>query len=125
MNIVILNGDDKPIYEQIYNQLAAQIIGGELTADFCLPSIRNVARELSVSIITVKKAYELLEAGGFIYTKAGKGCFVAPMTKPCLEDKKRSIVEEKLKKDIPYYRELGLSLNELIGLISEFYKDQK
>lgn len=119
IDIVISAKDEKPIYEQVREQLASQIINGELAANFCLPSIRVVARELNISVITVKKAWELLESEGFIYTRAGKGCFVAEHKQQHLEDKKIALAAEKLQRDLPYYKGLGLSLDELIALVSK------
>ena len=78
MNLFIDNKSGKPIYEQIYSQIKAQIISGELCEDEALPSIRNLAKDLRISVITTKRAYEELEREGFLYTVAGKGCFVAP-----------------------------------------------
>ena len=78
MNIFIDNKSGKPIYEQIYSQIKAQIISGALEEDDGLPSIRNLAKDLRISVITTQRAYEELEREGFIYTVAGKGCFVAP-----------------------------------------------
>ena len=78
MNIFIDKKSGKPIYEQIYSQIKAQIISGALEEDDGLPSIRNLAKDLRISVITTKRAYEELEREGFIYTVAGKGCFVAP-----------------------------------------------
>ena len=78
MNISIDNKSGKPIYEQIYSQIKAQIISGALEEDDGLPSIRNLAKDLRISVITTKRSYEELEREGFIYTVAGKGCFVAP-----------------------------------------------
>ena len=121
MNIIISNKSEKPIYEQVYEQITSQIISGELEANFCLPSIRVIAKELDISIITVKKAWEMLEYNNFIYTRAGKGCFITEYAKKHLEDKKFAIAKEKLKKDIPYYKNLGLSLEELIEFIKQEY----
>ncbi len=121
MDIVIVNTSDKPIYQQIYEQISAQIIKGELQSDICLPPIRTVAAELRISVITVKKAWETLEQKGFIYTMAGKGCFVAPLHPNELSDKRSSIVAEKVKKDVEYYKTLGLSLDELKGLFDEYF----
>lgn len=121
MDIIIVTSE-KPIYEQIYEQITAQIINGDLQANFCLPSIRVVARELGISIITVKKAWEMLESNQFIYTKAGIGCFVTEYAKKHLEDKKFALATEKLKKDIPYYKNLSVTLEEIIVLLKkEFY----
>ncbi|MCX5774892.1 MAG: GntR family transcriptional regulator [Firmicutes bacterium] len=119
MNLAILSKSNKPIYEQIYDQIVAQIISGELEAHFCLPSIRVVASQLGVSVITIKKAWELLEADQFIYTKAGKGCFVTEYAPLKLDDKKILLGREKIRQDIQYYKGLGLSLEEILKIITE------
>ena len=77
MNLYIDNRSGSPIYDQIYTQIKHQIISGELEADQALPSIRNLAKDLRISVITTKRAYEDLEAAGFIHTVPGKGSFVA------------------------------------------------
>ena len=123
INIVISNASDKPIYQQLFDQISAQIIRGELEQGFCLPPIRTVARELRISVITVKKAWEDLERKGFIDAIAGKGCFVAPQPGE-LATKRGELAEEKLKKDIGYYKSLGLSLEELQELIRRFYHEE-
>ena len=76
MKIFIDNRGGMPIYEQIYNQIKAQIINSSLNEDESLPSIRNLAKDLRISVITTKRAYDELERDGYIYTVAGKGCFV-------------------------------------------------
>jgi GntR family transcriptional regulator len=121
MNIVISNTSDKPIYQQLFEQISAQIIKGELEKDFCLPPIRTVAKELRISVIPVKKAWEDLERAGFIYTMVGKGCFVASLLPDELGRKRDELASGRLKKDIAYYRELGLSLEELLDLIRRNY----
>lgn len=121
MNIVIAIKSAKPIYEQIYDQIAAQILSGELTANYCLPSIRVVAKELNISIITVKKAWENLETNGFIFTRAAVGCFVSDNGKANLQNKKRQLAEEKLQQNLPYYKELGISKDELLDMINKLY----
>ena len=78
MNIFIDNKSGLPIYDQIYSQIKTQIINGELKEDDALPSIRGLAKDLRISVITTKRAYDELEREGFIYTVAAKGCFVAP-----------------------------------------------
>lgn len=121
MNIVINNTSDKPIYQQIFEQISSQIIKGELPRDYCLPPIRTVAKELRISVITIKKAWEELERGGFIYTMAGKGCFVAPLKPGDLDVKRNDMAQEKIKKDIAYYKSLGLTLPDVIELIKRHY----
>lgn len=122
MRLTVSNKSDKPIYEQIYEQISAQILNGELKADFCLPSIRVVAKELSISVITVKKAWEQLEWNGFIYTRAGKGCFVTGHPDKSLTRKRITLAETKLKEQLPYYKALGLSTDELVELIKRLYQ---
>jgi GntR family transcriptional regulator len=123
MNIVINNTSNKPIYQQIFEQISSQIIKGELGRDYCLPPIRTVAKELRISVITIKKAWEELERRGFIYTMAGKGCFVAPLQPHDIDSKRSSMAEEKIKKDIEYYKSLGLTLEEIIDMIKRHYGD--
>lgn len=117
MNIIISNTSNKPIYQQLFEQISAQIIKGEMEKDFCLPPIRTVAKELRISVIPVKKAWEELERAGFIYTMVGRGCFVASLQPYELGSKRDELATEKIKKDISFYKELGLSLDELLELI--------
>ena len=97
MNLFIDNKSGKPIYEQIYSQIKAQIISGELCEDEALPSIRNLAKDLRISVITTKRAYEELEREGFLYTVAGKGCFVAPKNVELLREENLKRIEEHLE----------------------------
>lgn len=122
MNLVIAKKSEKPIYEQLYEQIVAQIINKEVEPHFCLPSIRNVATELGVSVITIKKAWEMLEENKFIYTISGKGCFVVDHPDEHLCETKTTLAREKLKEDVAYYKQLGISTEELIELIIEEYK---
>ncbi|MFC2063770.1 GntR family transcriptional regulator [Chloroflexota bacterium] len=123
MNLVISLSSDDPIYQQIFDQVSAQIIKSQLPSDYCLPPIRTVARELHISVITVKRAWEELERAGFIYTMAGKGCFVAHLTPETLQDKRFLLVEGKLSKDIEYYKSLGFSLEEIVELVKLSYEE--
>ena len=91
MDIIITNNSESPIYEQIYDQIKAMILSGELKEGDALPSMRLLAKELRISVITTKRAYEELEREGFLYTVPGKGCFVAPKNVELLR-------EENLKK---------------------------
>lgn len=122
MDIIILNKSEKPIYEQIYEQVASLILNGELQPGSCLPSIRTLAKDLEISVITVKQAYEMLEENELIYTRAGKGCFVCEHPKKQLTDKKYSLAVLQLKKDLPYYKNLGLTIEEILKLIKEYFK---
>lgn len=123
MNILISNTSDKPIYQQLFEQLSSQIIKGELAVDTCLPPIRTVAKELRISVITVKKAWEELERMGFIHSMVGRGCFVAPLQSRDLNQKRDALVFEKLHKDLAYYKALGLGKPDFIRLVERHYDD--
>lgn len=120
MNIVVSNKSEKPLYEQIYECVSAEILSGELPADTCLPSIRVVARELNISVITVKKAWEQLEWNGFIYTRAGKGCFVAPQ-RQAADTRRRQLAEARLKEAVPYLRSLGLTADDAADIVRDLF----
>lgn len=111
MNILIDNKSGAPIYDQIYSQIKAQIIAGELKCDEALPSIRSLAKDLRISVITTKRAYEELEREGFIYTVAAKGSFVAAKNLELLR-------EENLRKIEAHMAEIS-RLAELCGLGKE------
>ena len=121
MNIVISGASDKPIYKQIYEQVSGQIVRGELKPGVMLPPIRTVAKELRISVITVKKAWEDLERLGFIYTMVGRGCFVADLSAGDIVYKRSAMLEEKIKKDIEYYKSLGLTLEDIIKAVKKCY----
>ncbi len=123
MDIIISNTSDKPIYQQLIDQLSAQIIKGELKSGDALPPIRTVAKELRISIITVKTAWEELERQGFINSMVGRGCFVAGLSDDQRRDKRRELVGQQLKKDVAYYKSLGLSLSDVTALLKEYYDD--
>lgn len=111
--------DQTPIYRQLYEQIVRQIVDGICKADDCLPSIRAVAKQLGVAVITVKTAYEMLERDGFIYTLPAKGCFVsasAPVDK-------RKLAAERLKKQLPYYKQLGIDRETLSELVDTIWKE--
>jgi len=123
MDIVISPTSDDPIYQQIFDQVSAQIIKRQLPGGLCLPPIRTVAKELRISVITVKRAWEELERAGFIYTIAGKGCFVALLSPETLQGKRSLLANEKLSKDIEYYKSLGLTLAEIVALVKRNYEE--
>lgn len=114
MRLFIDNRSGVPIYDQIYTQIKSQIISGELEEDAPLPSIRNLAKDLRISVITTKRAYEELERSGFIYTVAGKGCFV--------EDKNIDAVRESVMAEIEKHLEEALKLAGECGLTKEQLK---
>lgn len=96
MQIYIDNRSGKPIYDQIYTQLKSKILSGELAADEALPSIRGLAKDLRISVITTKRAYDELEKEGFLYTVAGKGSFVAPKNLELIREENLKKIEEHL-----------------------------
>lgn len=116
MKLVISPKSEKPIYEQVYDRIAAGVLSGELAPDTMLPSIRGIATELSISVITVKNAYDALEKDGYIYTRAGKGCFISPGTVDSLREKRDREGEKSLSAAVAYCRSLGLSDAEIVAL---------
>lgn len=124
MKIIISNSSPDPIYEQIAVQIKNQIISGELNEGEALPSIRKLAQQLQISVITTKRAYEELEKEGFIDTVGGKGCFVAMQNKELLLEKKKKIVEDKLSDAVIEAKMLGISLDELQEMLSLLYKEE-
>ena len=118
----VSNSSDKPIYQQLFEQISSQILNGELESDFNLPPIRTAAKELRISIITVKKAWEELERAGLIYSVVGKGCFISDLSKKDLAGKRDKIIEKQLSKDLRFYRDIGVSREEIIALIRKYYQ---
>lgn len=123
MKIIISNSSADPIYEQIGKQIKSQIISGKLAEGESLPSIRKLAKELQISVITTKRAYEELENEGFIDTVSGKGSFVAVQNKEFLREKKMKIVEEKLGEAITEARILGIGFTELQEMLLLLYEN--
>ncbi len=123
MNIVISDTANAPIYQQIYEQIRAQIIRGELPSGAPLPPIRTVALELRISVITVKKAWELLESQGLITTRVGRGTTVSQVTDRQMEETKADILNARLAEDVHACRSLGISCDEIIEAVKRHYKD--
>lgn len=122
MNILINNKSGLPIYEQIYTQIKNQIISGELHEDEALPSIRNLAKDLRISVITTKRAYDELEHEGFVYTVAGKGCFVAAKNVELLREENLKKIEEHMQQIAVLAASCNLNKNDLIemfGIVTE------
>jgi len=122
MTIIIDNKSGVPIYDQIYSQIKAQIIGDALRQDEALPSIRSLAMDLRISVITTKRAYDELEAEGFIYTLPGKGSFVAPKNTELLREENLRRIEEHMREISALAVQSGLTrqeLSEMYTLISE------
>lgn len=117
MNIVVSNTSGIPIYEQIAKAIKNEILSGDLKENSALPSIRSLASELRVSVITTKRAYEELERDGFIYTLPGKGSYVAEQNKELLMEEKLREIEEKLGEAIDIANSIGLTFEELVGML--------
>ncbi|HHZ16702.1 MAG TPA: GntR family transcriptional regulator [Clostridia bacterium] len=124
MNIIISNSSQEPIYEQIVKQIKNIIIRGELAENEMLPSIRSLARDLQISVITTKKAYEELEKDGYIVTVQGKGSFVAAQNKELLKEMRLKIVEEKLAEAVDAGRSIELSLEEMQKMLTILYEEE-
>lgn len=118
MRIVISNASSDPIYEQIARQIKSQIIGGSLAEGDPLPSIRRLAQDLQISVITTKRAYEELEKEGFLNSVGGKGTFVAAQNPQFLREKRMKIVEERLAAAVSEARILGIGARELHQMLS-------
>ncbi|PKM74182.1 MAG: GntR family transcriptional regulator [Firmicutes bacterium HGW-Firmicutes-16] len=97
MDVIISNASGQPIYEQIFTQIKNNIISGRLKEGDALPSIRVLAKDLRISVITTKRAYEELEKAGYIYTVAAKGCFVAEKNVEVIREERLKEIEEHLK----------------------------
>lgn len=123
MNIIISNSSQVPLYEQIESQIKNQIVNMLLKPGEPLPSIRTLAKELKVSIITTKRAYEELEKEGFIKTVVGKGTFVAEANNERLREVAMYEIENKLEEAIISAKAIGLSLEETIDIVKSLYEE--
>ncbi|MDZ4992137.1 GntR family transcriptional regulator [Clostridium perfringens] len=117
MNIIVSNTSGVPIYEQIAKAIKNEILSGGLKENSSLPSIRSLASELRVSVITTKRAYEELEREGFIYTLPGKGSYVAEQNKELLIEEKLREIEEKFSEAIDIANSIGLDFEELVRML--------
>ena len=122
MDIILSNSSGKPIYEQIADQVKSQILSGTLAAGDALPSMRLLAKELHISVITTKRAYEELEREGFLQNIPGKGCFVAPQNRELLREAQLRRVEELLSQAVDEARKGGFTLEELTETLNILYQ---
>lgn len=125
MKIVIANVSDPPLYQQIKDQMKDAILHGELKEGELLPSIRALANDLQVSVLTTRRAYDELEAEGFIISKAGKGSFVATENLELLRESKRRLVEVKLTEAWKTARSLGISKIELYSMMDLLFEEEE
>ena len=123
MNIFIDNKSSSPIYDQIYAQIKAQIISGDLREDEALPSIRNLAKDLRISVITTKRAYDELEKEGFIYTIAAKGCFVAPKNIELLREENLKKIEDYMEQIAQLADSCSLTREDIIEMFNCIMED--
>ena len=121
MDIIIRNTGDAPIYDQITRQVKGLILRGELREGEALPSLRLLAKELRISVITTKRAYEELEREGFITTVPGKGCFVAPRNLELVREASLRQAEEHLQQAVEVARAGGVTLAELTETLNILY----
>ena len=121
MDIIIRNTGDAPIYDQITRQVKGLILRGELREGEALPSLRLLAKELRISVITTKRAYEELEREGFITTVPGKGCFVAPRNLELVRESSLRQAEEHLQQAVEAARAGGVTLVELTEALNILY----
>ena len=122
MDIIISNASGRPIYEQIYAQIKNAVVSGELSAGDALPSIRALAKDLRISVITTKRAYDELEKDGYINTVAGKGCYVAPKDLNLVRESQLMEIERCMRRVLELAGPLGLGraeLEEMFSIIEE------
>ena len=123
MQIYLSNSGQEPIYAQITRQIKQQILSGQLQAGDALPSIRLLAKELRISVITTKHAYEDLEREGFLVTMPGKGSFVAPQNPELHREEMRKQVEDHLQQAIDAARRGGITRDEVLAAIQLLWED--
>lgn len=123
MEIIISSSSDKPIYEQICMQVKNLIMNGTLSAGEALPSMRVLAKDLHISVITVQRAYEDLTRDGFIETVSGKGSFVAAQNKEFIQEEQLRVAEELLQKVAEIGRAHGISYEQMTNILKLFYEE--
>ena len=125
MLILIDNKSGAPIYDQIFTQIKGHILSGELKQDEALPSIRGLAKDLRISVITTKRAYEELERAGFLYTVPGKGSFVAAKNKELLREEHLKKIEEHMTAIADLARGAGLGRGEVLEMWDLIWEETK
>lgn len=123
MDIIISNSSDKPIYEQITSQIKNMILTGTLREGAPLPSMRLLAKELRISVITTKRAYEDLERDGFIETVIGKGSFVAKKNAQFVREEILKVAQEHIKQAVDAAKSGGITAEELHEMLDILYED--
>ena len=121
MKMIISNSSSVPIYEQIKTSIINQIINEDLKEDEAIPSIRNLAQDLKISVMTIKKAYDELEEEGYIITRQGKGSFVAPKNTELAKDKAQQEIEEYITKIVEISNKFNIDKDDVIDIFNLFY----
>ena len=121
MKMIISNSSSVPIYEQIKTSIIQQIMNEELKEDEAIPSIRNLAQDIKISVMTVKKAYDELEREGYIISRQGKGTFVAPKNIELAKDKAQKDIEEYISKIVDISKKYDIQKEEVIDIFHLFY----
>ena len=124
MELIISNASNQPIYEQIVQQIKQHILTGKLAEEEMLPSIRALAKELRISVITTKRAYEELEREGFIYTVAGKGCFVAGRSSEWVREDLLRKIEAHLLEAVHLAALAGIGREELGSMLALLWEEE-
>ncbi|MCF2670485.1 GntR family transcriptional regulator [Butyricicoccus pullicaecorum] len=124
MNLIISNASGQPIYDQITSQIKGLILSGELHAGDALPSMRALAKDLRISVITTKRAYEELERDGFLVSIPGKGSFVAQANLELVREENLKQIESRMQECIALAAQSGLSLNDLCEILTILYKGE-
>lgn len=125
MKIIISNNSYTPIFEQIKNTFINQIISGELTENELLPSIRSLAQDLRISVMTVKKAYDELEKEGYILTRQGKGSFVAPINLELAKEQKQKEIEDYISKIVDISKNYSIDKQEILKIFEFMYRSEE
>ena len=125
MELIIRNNSGQPTYDQISGQIKAQILSGALSPGDALPSIRGLAKDLKISVITTKRAYDELEAQGLINTVAGKGCFVAEKNLDLIREQKLKELEDHLDAAVELAAQCGVSAPELMEMLRILLKEEE
>ena len=125
MNILIDNKSGEPIYNQIYSQIRSQIISGGLAENELLPSIRGLAKDLHISFLTTKRAYDELEKEGFIYTVQGKGCYVAPRNAELIREESLRRIEEHIEEIVRIAGNGGISNEDILEMVRFSLEDER
>ena len=121
MRLIISNSSSVPIYEQIKKQIIEQILNDELKEDEMLPSIRNLSKDIKISLMTIKKAYDQLEEDGYIISIAGKGTYVAPKNMNLAKEKAQKDIELNIQKALDIAIKYDISKSDIIDLINMLY----